>query len=224
VLIEERLSTAGRVEIRRDGDAPLIGGYAAVFGKVSGDLGREQVDPRAFNMSRGIGWPHVLCRYNHDDGYLLGTVDGGTLELEVDKVGLSYTVQPPSTRADVVELVRRGDVAKSSFAFQVSDDEWGAADGGGVPLRTLLSVKLIDVAPCNSPAYGDSTVAMRSLSEHVGVPIQEVRELAEQRELRRLFTRTDMPVRRPGTSRVARVDGAAAARYLLDRRYDPYDR
>ena len=169
-----------------------------------------------------------MARWNHQDAFLLGTTDGGTLQLEVDKVGLSYTVQPPSTRADVVELVRRGDVSKSSFAFQVAadGDSWGATDSG-VPLRTLLSVRLVDVAPVNSPAYDDTTSAMRSLSAYVGVPIKEIRELAEQRELRRLFVRTDQPVPRPATTRVARAartDGAAAARYLLDRRYDPLDR
>ena len=54
MLTEERLSTptVGPVEIRRDGDVPLIGGYAAAFGKLSDNLGGfyEQVDPRAFNM------------------------------------------------------------------------------------------------------------------------------------------------------------------------------
>ena len=225
MLSEEWLSVMGPVELRAAGDEPVIGGYGAVFDKLSADLGGfvERVSKTAFNKSKADGWPGVMARWNHDDAYLLGTTHGKTLQLSTDKVGLAYEVTPPSTRTDVVELVRRNDVSKSSFAFRtpIDGDDWTVTDGG-TPLRTLLSVKLVDVAPVNSPAYADSTSAMLSLAEHRGVPLKDVRELAAQRDLRKLFTRTDLSVPRPVASRVARLDGQAAARRLLDRRYDPY--
>jgi uncharacterized protein len=67
----------------------------------------------------------------------------------------------PESRSDILELVERGDLRSSSFAFQTHEDQWGITDGG-VALRTLVSGRLIDVAPVSSPAYADTTVAMRS--------------------------------------------------------------
>jgi hypothetical protein len=193
----ERRYTPVPVELRADGDAQKIGGYAAKFNTPSQNLGGfiERVAPPAFNKSRGDGWPDVLARYNHDDNMLLGTVAGGTLSLRVDDTGLVYEVVPPAARSDIVELVSRGDVRKSSFAFRVASadgDEWTLSDQN-FPLRTLLSVQLIDVAPVNMPAYPDATAGLRSLAEHMDADLDEVRSLAQQNELRKFFVRTDGP-------------------------------
>jgi uncharacterized protein len=191
----EHLAVAAPVELRagRSGSR-TIGGYAAKFNRMSQNLGGfvEQVDPRFFNGSRGDGWPHVMARYNHDDAALLGTSDAGTLRLSLDTVGLLYDVDLPSSRGDVYELVGRGDVRQSSFAFIAIEDDWGVTDQG-FPLRTLVSGRLIDVAPVNTPAYTDSTVGLRSLARHVNAPLEDVLALARRNELRKLLTRTDVP-------------------------------
>ncbi len=190
----ERRYTLVRVEVRARGERPSVGGYAARFNSPSQNLGGfvEVVAPTFFNKSRGDGWPDVLARYNHDDNMLLGTTGGGTLRLDVDETGLLYEVTPPAARADVVELVERGDVQKSSFAFRLYDDDWGMTDQG-FPQRTLVSGQLVDVAPVNMPAYTDTSVGLRSLAEKMSAPVEEVRKLAEQNELRRFFVRTDGP-------------------------------
>ncbi|MGH8774820.1 MAG: HK97 family phage prohead protease [Jiangellaceae bacterium] len=215
----ERRFTPGLVQVRARDDRQRIGGYAAVFGRYSGNLGGfvERVDPVAFNRSAADGWPDVLARYNHDDSMLLGTTGGGTLSLTVDGTGLAYEVDPPAARADILELVERGDVRKSSFAFRVppQGDDWSMTDQG-FPLRTLLSVQLVDVAPVTSPAYPDSTAGLRSLAEHKHVPLAEVRSLAEGGELRRLFARTDT------AGPVSTLFGPAAVAALAARREDPY--
>jgi uncharacterized protein len=185
----ERRYTPGTVEVRMDNAEPgRIGGYAAVFGKLSKNLGGfvERVEPPFFNQSRADGWPGVICRYNHDDNMLLGTVGGGTLSLGIDGQGLRYEVEPPSSRSDVLELVRRGDVRNSSFAFRVIEDDWATTDGA-YPMRSLVLGALVDVAPVNSPAYPDATAGLRSLALHVGAPIEDVTELAEADELRKFF-------------------------------------
>jgi HK97 family phage prohead protease len=198
----ERRYTSVTVETRVRGEKRSIGGYAAVFGKLSQNLGGfvEQVDVRMFDKSRGNGWPDVMARYNHDDNMLLGTIGGGTLRLTVDATGLQYEVDPPQARSDIVELVERGDVRKSSFAFRLfpEGDDWGLTDQG-YPLRTLLSGSLVDVAPVNLPAYNDSTASMRceaafrSLSAKMDAPIEDLVKLAGENELRKLFVRTDGP-------------------------------
>jgi HK97 family phage prohead protease len=130
----ERRYTLVPVELRVVGDKPRIGGYAAMFERVSQNLGGfvEVVERSFFNKSRGDGWPDVMARYNHDDNMLLGTSGAGTLQLSLDETGLDYLVDPPQSRADVVELVQRGDVRKSSFAFRLpkEGDEWTMSDQG----------------------------------------------------------------------------------------------
>jgi HK97 family phage prohead protease len=129
----------------------------------------EQVAPSFFNNSRAEGYPGVVCRYNHEDAFMLGSTRGGTLKLSVDETGLLYTVDVPQCRSDVLELVTRGDVANSSFAFVVTEQEWGQSEQG-YPKRTLVSGKLIDVAPVTVPAYRDTSVALRGLAEYMNIP------------------------------------------------------
>lgn len=195
----ERRYTLVQVEMRVRGDRRSIGGYAAVFNKTSQNLGGfvERVAPTFFNKSRGDGWPDVLARYNHDDNMLLGTTGGGTLRLDVDDTGLLYEVDPPAARADVVELVERGDVRKSSFAFRLFEDDWAMNDQG-FPLRTLVSGQLVDVAPVNLPAYTDTSVgargieiALRSLAVKVEAEFEVVRDAAEANDLRKFLVRSD---------------------------------
>ena len=196
----ERRFTSVAVEIRAGAsDKRTIGGYAAKFDRMSQNLGGfvERIDPKAFNKSRGDGWQGVIARYNHDDNQLLGTIGGGTLRLGTDDVGLTYDVDLPAARADVFELVQRGDVRQSSFAFVAYEDEWSTTDQN-FPLRTLLSVRLLDVAPVNSPAYLDTSVDARSLDGALGslarafdADLAEVRSLAQAGDLMKFFRRTD---------------------------------
>lgn len=189
----ERRFTSVRVEVRAGtNDKMTIGGHAAKFNRMSQNLGGfvEQIDPVFFNGSRGDGWPNVIARYNHDDMSLLGTADAGTLRLSLDTVGLIYDVDLPSSRADVYELVGRGDVRQSSFAFIALEDDWGVSDQG-FPLRTLMAGRLIDVAPVNTPAYVDTSVGLRSLARKFDAPLEEVRKLAEEDGLVRFFKRSD---------------------------------
>ncbi len=214
----ERRYTKVPVELRASTDRKMIGGYAAVFNRQSSNLGGfvEVVDAAAFNASRGDGWPDVIARYNHDDNMLLGSTGGGTLRLMVDGTGLDYEVDPPAARKDILELVQRGDVRKSSFAFRTIEDEWGTTDQG-FPMRTLAKVQLVDVAPVNTPAYPDSSAGLRSLAAHVGADVEEIRSMAERDELRKLFHRTDGPA-----APKRQTLGAAARMEMLARKQDPY--
>lgn len=184
----ERRVTSVVVEARAGDQSRTIGGYAAKFGRLSQNLGGfvERIDPGFFNKSRGDGWPGVLARYNHDDNMLLGTAAAGTLRLDIDDTGLIYEVDLPSSRADVYELVSRGDVRQSSFAFILFQDDWDMTDDG-FPMRTLITGRLYDVAPVNTPAYEDTTAALRSLARKFDAPLEDVLK----GDLIRFFKRTD---------------------------------
>lgn len=202
--VEPRSSTA-------DGKR-TIGGYAAVFNKPSQNLGGfiEIVTPTFFNRSRGQDWPDVMARFNHDDNMVLGTTRSRRLRLSVDDTGLQYDVDLPEAHPGpyLQEMVTRGDISKSSFAFRVSPegDDWVLNDTG-YPTRMLTNGVLIDVAPVTQPAYLDSTVGLRSLATKFDADLEEVRSMATGDELRKFFVRTDdrgaAPVKR-------RLSGAAA--------------
>ena len=208
----ERRFTSVRVELRASADdKQTIGGYAAKFNRMSQNLGGfvEKIDPAFFNKTRGDGWPGVVARYNHDDNMLLGTSNAGTLRLGTDDVGLTYDVDLPRSRADVYELVGRNDVNQSSFAFIAFEDDWATTDQG-FPLRTLVSGRLLDVAPVNTPAYEDTTVGLRSLAKRFDAPLEEVRKLAEEDNLLKFFKRTDkdnkpLPVKRSAADALTRI-------------------
>ena len=194
----ERRFTSVPVEIRGATDKRTIGGYAAKFNKLSQNLGGfvEQIDQRFFNKSRGDGWPDVMARYNHTD--LIGTSQAGTLRLGLDEVGLTYEVDVPAARADVFELVQRGDVRQSSFAFIAFEDDWTSHPEFNIPLRTLVSGKLVDVAPVDQPAYLDTSVgarslagALESLAKKFDADVEEVRSLSQAGDLTKFFKRTD---------------------------------
>ncbi|MGW3427500.1 HK97 family phage prohead protease [Streptomyces melanosporofaciens] len=177
----ERRFTRGLVEVRAAGETRTIGGYAAKFNTLSRNLGGfvERIDPGFFAKSEGDGWPEAMARYNHDDNMLLGTTGGGTLRLAVDGTGLDYSVDVPQARGDVYELVQRGDVRRSSFAFYTFEDDWAMTEQG-FPVRTLLSGQLVDVAPVNTPAYLDTSTGLRSLAEKSGADLKEVRAAAAE--------------------------------------------
>lgn len=222
----ERRYTPGLLTLRgeasQEGKRNSIGGYAAVFGKLSRNLGGfvEELNNSVFNRAANDGWNDAICRYNHDDMALLGTVQSGHLRLQLDKTGLIYEVDPPQSRADVLELVERGDITKSSFAFRTVEDDWSQTDQG-YPKRTLLSVELVDVSPVVSPAYVDSSVGLRSLASFKDAEYDEVKILAEQDELRKLFVRTDGP---PPEPKKKILTGASALAMIIARDRDPYDK
>ena len=166
---------ADRVEFRdaAAGSAAVgvLAGYAAVYERLSQNLGGfvEKVAHGAFAQSLADNNP-VLARYNHDDNQLLGTTEAETLRVSSDETGLPYDVDLPDTSVgrDVAVLAKRGDVRYSSFAFRTLEDAWSVTDQG-FPLRTLVKVQLVDVAPVNNPAYRDTSVGMRSLAERTGI-------------------------------------------------------
>jgi hypothetical protein len=94
--------------------------------------------------------------------------------------------------------VQRGDVRHSSFAFRVypGGDEWGLSDFN-YPMRTLMSVQLVDVAPVLDPAYPDATAgaramngAVESLAQWVQGEPDEVRSMLSEGRGIEFFKRT----------------------------------
>lgn len=152
-------------------------GYAAVFHKDSLMLGDfiERIHPDAFQIVKDRqdedGKPlETRCLFNHSADHLLGRFPT-TMRMTVDDKGLRYECLLPESRADVAELVARGDLKGSSFSFVVHPDggeEWKTEDGQSI--RVVKRIKaLLDCGPVTYPAYGDASVAVakRSYETHV---------------------------------------------------------
>jgi HK97 family phage prohead protease len=188
-------------ELRAEGDALTLSGYAAVFGQLSQNLGGfvEQVDPAAFDGTLSRSERNVLGAWNHNLDALLATTDSGTLRLATDGRGLSYSMDLDPTDPDaqrVAAKVRSGMVKGSSFSFAVRADAWTTTEQG-FPLRTLEDVVLYELGPVASPAYlqtqdGGAAVALRSFSEFVDLPFEQVTEAAAAGRLTDLIAR-DLP-------------------------------
>jgi len=163
---EIRAFTLDSVEIedRAEGKAPLIRGHAAVFDKLSENLGgfREKIAPGAFS---DVLTNDVRALVNHDPSQILGRTTSETLRIKQDETGLQYEVDVPDTQAgrDLIVSMKRGDINQSSFGFTVGKDSW-TEDSNGFPIRTIEKVdRLLDVSPVTYPAYPDATVGLRNL-------------------------------------------------------------
>jgi HK97 family phage prohead protease len=171
----ERRTVTMPVEVRADADAPGLSGYAALYGSVTEIAGlfREQIAPGAF--AEAAGRDDVRALFNHDANFVLGRTTSGTLKLTDDNKGLRYDVDPPDTTwaRDLMVSVKRGDVSQSSFAFEVTEDEWEYGKRGEMPLRTIRKVRLYDVSPVTYPAYESTTVSARSLEAAKAETVQD---------------------------------------------------
>lgn len=134
-----------------------IRGYAAVYNSDSEWMGGfyEQIASGAFDS---VMDNDTRAYFNHDENLLLGRVSSGTLRIAADARGLYYEVDLPNTSYanDLVELMKRGDVNQSSFAFLIERDRWEERDGKTYRIIEKVS-RLLDVSPVSQPAYPDAT-------------------------------------------------------------------
>lgn len=160
------LTAHSEIEIRSaGGNGPgKLGGYAAVFDQTTdlGWAGKEKLARSAFTDVLALPDTDVRALWNHDAQYLLGRQSAKTLRMSLDSTGLEYEVDLPNTTYahDVRELVERGDLDGSSFAFIPGLSDWDAR----TETRTHTSVRaLVDVSPVTFPAYGGASAEARSI-------------------------------------------------------------
>lgn len=170
------------VEVREQEEGkPVIQGYALKFNRWSDTLGgwfREKILPEALEEADAN---NVVALFNHDDNLIVGRT-GVNLELEVDEIGLKYTIEPFDTTAgrDLIENVRSGLVSQSSFAMSGIESDW-AEGADGVDERTITKIsRLWDVSPVVTPAYSDTEVVVgqRSLNQ-----LEEIKNTKREKEL-----------------------------------------
>ena len=167
---ERRSLSVKELRVQRDaGKAPVIVGWAALFGSPSQDLGGfvEQIDPAAFDWTLGES-PDVRALIDHNSSLVLGRTTAGTLRLKTDAKGLKVEIDPPDTgyANDLLVSMERGDVDQMSFGFRVIEDSWDYTEDE-LPMRTLRKVDLDqgDVSVVTYPAYISTKVSVRAMEQ-----------------------------------------------------------
>ncbi len=177
-------------EVRAVKDKLRLEGHAAVFNRLSEDLGgfREQITPGAFSQS--IAEDDIMALFNHDPNYVLGRNRAGTLQLNEDTTGLAMIINLPDTQIgrDLMVSVERRDITGASFSFFVPQggDRWEHMEN--MDLRTLLFARLKDVSPVAFPAYRDTdlSIAKRSYEawRQMVAPVAPYARLLRERRMK----------------------------------------
>ena len=146
-----------------------MSGYAIVFNTESTGISgfTEIISPTA--LDGVIEQSDVLCLLNHNEGKgVLARCNrgSGSMNLEVDEIGLKYSFEAPNTALgdELLEGIKRGDITVSSFAFTVADggDSW-IKKADGTYLRTINKIsELFDVSPVYRAAYDATSVKVDS--------------------------------------------------------------
>ena len=162
--------TNSNVEATQD---MVIEGYALTFNTLSNDLGgfKERILPNALD---DVDIDDVKCLINHEDRYVIGRTQAGTLELSVDNKGLKFKCWLPQTSyaKDIYENIDVGNVNECSFhAWYLKDNNgkttgfyWTVEDGDYV-MNVEKFEKLIDVSIVTTPAYKDTGVLVAQRSQ-----------------------------------------------------------
>lgn len=140
-----------------------VEGYALKFNTSSRDFGgfTETISERALD---DLKLDDVMARFEHSN--IIGHTRSNTLQLEKRSDGLYYKIALPNTTAgnDLKELVARGDVNGSSFAFDKTKTKVSVRKTENGFERTIEKMgPIIDVGPVSYPAYVDTSAGLRDV-------------------------------------------------------------
>lgn len=149
----------------------IIEGYAIIFNQLSEDLGgfREMILPEAVTEEL-INNSDIYYLYNHNnDSIPLARCNHGvgSLELTIDSKGLKYKFN--CINSEFYQLVQRGDLDKSSFAFSLPKDGSGEIWEKNAEynyVRKIVKIEqLFDCSAVLVPAYSQTELYARNLSK-----------------------------------------------------------
>lgn len=160
-----------RVAKNADGTT-TISGRAIVFDEPSQPLPFvEYIKPQALD---GLDFSNLYLLYAHDYNNVLARADAGTLKVQKDAQGLTFTATLPDTTLahDVRENILAGNVQGCSFGFNLpsdgSGDQWStASDGTTIHTVTRIS-EVTELTLTPIPAYSQTSVQVqRDLAEYL---------------------------------------------------------
>jgi len=172
-------------ELRAKPESRTIFGTATVFNS-SYDMGWYDEEMSSDSLNEA-DMKDVVALFNHDMNMVLARTSSGTLKLNVTGNAMEYEFEAPNTSLgnDLLEMVKRGDVYQSSFAFTVEKESWQEREGSK-PKRIIRSIKKVyDVSPVTYPANPDTMVAKRSYdaTKQIDEDLQKVIDISVESEI-----------------------------------------
>lgn len=154
------------------GESRTIEGYAIVFGRESVllvdwcDAYREIIEPGAVKEEDLAGWDIKMTMWHNRERLLARSNKGvGTLRLRVDEKGVMYSFDAPRTPDGdtVLELVKRGDLAGSSFTFSTDSDgvRYEEMEDGTLLRHVDRISRVYEMTVASDPAYTETSVSAR---------------------------------------------------------------
>jgi uncharacterized protein len=160
-----------------DEGSMAISGRALSYNTLSNDLGgfKEKLQPGCFSRHLATA-PDVLCRREHETGFLLGRTGNGSLTLQDGPDGLDFrcAIDPNDPiGVSAHAAIKSGLIDSCSFCFSVDGDgdEFSSPDSNGLLTRTIKRAKLLDVAPCAIPAYPQGTSLAARAAHYSVAPV-----------------------------------------------------
>ena len=154
-------------ETRDDGANGIVSGRPIILNSVT-DLGcfREVIDTRALD---GADLTDVRLCLNHDTSYVYARSrnnnPNSTMQISTDSDGLTFTAslaleESPRAR-DFYSAIKRGDIDKMSFMFNMEDYEWEDIDSDS-PIRKITKIgKVFEISAVTFPAYQSTAIEAR---------------------------------------------------------------
>ena len=169
--------------IKRSGeDSRLVEGKAISFNQPSENLGGfvEYIHPEAITQEL-VNNSDIIAKFNHNDDRVLARWNkgNGSMVLDLREDGLYYRFEAPNTTDgnDLLELLKRGDISQSSFAFTLSTDKdsekWIRNAEGQIERHIYKIGGLYDVSPVFTPAYSSTSCLTRNLKDKLN-EIQQI--------------------------------------------------
>jgi HK97 family phage prohead protease len=107
----------------------------------------------------------VRAFVEHDSKQKLGRRKSNTLRLAVDDKGIKAEIDVPPTTIgnDLVADMQRGEYDGMSFRFYKLRDNWKV--DGDTRVREVTDMVFDEISVVGSPAYANTSVALRSMAE-----------------------------------------------------------
>jgi len=166
---EKRYFQATDLRAETDGESRKVSGYAAVFEQLSQPIFNFVEKIRAGAFADSIKNGDIRALWSHNSDLVLGRTTAKTLNLREDNHGLYFELSLPDTQTgrDAYTSIKRGDVTGMSFGFSVDGEEWLKGKDGQPHVRTLTKINLFEISPTAFPAYEQTSVQARDITEIV---------------------------------------------------------
>jgi len=142
-------------------DGAVLRGVAVPYESSSGDL-RDMPERGAYReiFQRGAFGKisdGVALYVQHDPQQIpLARVGSGTLRFTETNKGLEFEASISPTRADLIDALKRGDLAGASIGFRTLSEKWIRT--ASPPLRRVVKGKLVELSIVVEPAYAQARI------------------------------------------------------------------